>query len=822
MKKILFLLSICCISLLNSVEAQKAFKCKAMKMPLDYMYPTNESTVKFDGEDNSSKKNKDKVWVVFSDRENNQTFENPDDKNLKPFKKLKFKEHFFVVDTKKNWIRIVSSPRTGKNDEVENAIDCGWIHKDQMLLWSKGIKHAQTSINEKALILHTISSIPKGIVGDGKTVDFYDSPGNGAKLLGKNPLYDFYFVYKVVGSKLLLGQDVEIEDVDKAGSDLIGWFDKSQIVEWNTRMTLEPNFLDEAFKERKEKENLRVKVYLKRDDADIHVLNGAPPISRNGSIIWDEDPVVVSKKRLGDTINRFKGAIVRPPVLSCEGDLFRTGIAGSSGNFDPELFAKVQRRLDNRRQVDVLFVIEATRYTAEYKNYITQTIDEVDKKFSEISGIRYGAALYRTYGEYNSKDLPVFASVVMQNEIEPIKSFISNSTFASNPQKQYTAMYYGIQQGLINCGVDKERSVILVVLGANADMRASDGENTDLSLANGTNLIPKKDKFLSTLVDYDPFIIGIQCKHPNTQSGSSFKRQIANIGLDYAKRQYDGLNNNRKSIGVNPDMPEWKEEGSISLTGGTTKVELLRAKESEALSTTELNAFLTNSLESIYNEWKLRIEGLEKAARGNVVDEFGHAIGSFSKEVIDELRKMGLTDAQIEKLREQQYNFFVEGYAPKKIIAGATYEPFDIVLFMTQEDLYSYIETLKQVCNAKSYSMDKRREFLKSFYMEQLRQVLGGDKNSCDKNIEDLIKLQNGITNCTDIGNKQGFFTCKICEIDKESKCADLAINSAVENACSKLSKLENIYKLGVNYEFAYKSRSSKQVYFWIPLNDTY
>src|SRR5688500_8290413 len=79
-------------------------------------------------------------WIVFSDRDDNQTF---DKANGKPFKKLGFKDVFYVVSEVPGWVEIVKGTADGLKLIKEQKY-MGWISMDKLLLWNESLIDQKT------------------------------------------------------------------------------------------------------------------------------------------------------------------------------------------------------------------------------------------------------------------------------------------------------------------------------------------------------------------------------------------------------------------------------------------------------------------------------------------------------------------------------------------------------------------------------------------------------------------------------------------------------------------------------------------------------
>ncbi len=186
MKKWLFFVVVGMLLIPTIVKSQKKIKGK----PEAFVRPLDKR-----GYDLGSKLKPTKApWVVFSDKDNNQTYEK-DRKTPKQI--INFKDWFYVLDTKNDWIRIGKGTTTGRKMRGKFQ-DYGWIRKNKMLLWSSGLLAPNTKINRKVFLLNRADDIDNLLsrVESGQKkelVDIFNGPGGDFTKNNKN-IYEFYFV----------------------------------------------------------------------------------------------------------------------------------------------------------------------------------------------------------------------------------------------------------------------------------------------------------------------------------------------------------------------------------------------------------------------------------------------------------------------------------------------------------------------------------------------------------------------------------------------------------------------------------------------------
>ena len=268
---------------------------------------------------------KTQPWLVFSDREGNQTFDKADGK---PYKKLGFKETLYVVNEAPGWVEIVSGTADGLKLLPKQQYK-GWIRKDKLLLWNEGLLDRNTKIHKKALLLNKASDIPELLAqGDKDFVNVYDSPTSTTTIQHAN-IYRYFFIFKKENNRYLLAQEYRLSP-SNVELRLLGWVSSGRSVEWNTRLSLEPNFEEAAYNERNlNQSKYKFVAYETAKAAEGQMKSGF--ISTNDEL-WSNDPCVADKTFLAKSNpRRFIGDIIRFPLLPSRGqdpNVFFSGVIG--------------------------------------------------------------------------------------------------------------------------------------------------------------------------------------------------------------------------------------------------------------------------------------------------------------------------------------------------------------------------------------------------------------------------------------------------------------------------------------------------------------
>ena len=258
-------------------------------------------------------------WQVYSDRSNNKSTKTPGGTTLE--KELNYLDDYYVLEVKDDFFHIVKEDNLPRNGILTaTAMDYGWIHKDNLLLWSKCLVTKEGKINRKAMLLNTQEGEKIAATQREKEVKIssYTHPScdKENKSSFENQFFNVYFVYKIdnVTKAMLLGKDPNLNPPIK--SNIIGWVKSSQIVKWDHRVAIEPNWDEDAVRLRKEN-NVKTSFFVDQENAKLYK-DGLQATN----LVWENDP-------LGERPN---GDWMRFPVLASKNGIVQSCILNQNIN----------------------------------------------------------------------------------------------------------------------------------------------------------------------------------------------------------------------------------------------------------------------------------------------------------------------------------------------------------------------------------------------------------------------------------------------------------------------------------------------------------
>lgn len=821
------ILSLFCVV---SSHAQRKIIGKPQKFqsPKDYFDKGQEDVLK-EFITSRDKKSRDIPWFVVSDRNNNPVFDGPDGKEIGS---LNFKDWFYVVEEKNNWLHIVQAKRSGL--KIQKLIkDIGWIKKDKVLLWTNGLIDPNTQIHRKAFLLNKVSDIDKVLKSKNKEfVKIFKGPKTGEQTSKKN-IYEFYFIYKREKGRVLIGKESRfgtstIKDV------LVGWIREAKASQWNTRIALEPNYHEEAFNERKNDKSKRVIGW--KDSGGAIAYSSTGKIVED-KVIWDNDPITRAPSELSSDGKRFRGDVVRFPMLSNRGNYFYSGAIGEVTTKSikevfkidevnwGEMTEEVQDNDRRREYFNIMFLVEGTRSMADYKQAIINAMDNITISFPDFVKIKYGVAIYRDTEVSDQSKL--FELFPLNGDKAKAINFMNKVQFDSyGDVEEYTSSRYGLLQTLLKGGFSPQESNILVTIGNYGDYKFNPRRAAAAEAAGDKTYVDRND-YLDQLDKLDMHMLAFQVKNDKTKANQKFGDQMKSIISEAATRQfteYSKLRDYYPDFNVgNPYMPDIDEGDDLRVENGASMGRLVKPPVNNVISGQVLQETIVSSAKEVFDQVENSRDAMKKLTVEG--EALGQSTGGWSPAIAREIYRMlnkskkgdGFSESDWKQLVNEKFHLYNEIYIVKKP-KGAEKSALSYVLFMPREDLDSYVSTLNNLVLTADESPDKQREALMATFTELLRQFTGNDDIS-KRDVErtemaELSAIMQGV-------QKEGLemsstMNFKLGDIMSSRKFSDSDLSDFIASISTKYAKLKEIQTMGRTYEFCYVTSSNE--YYWIPV----
>ena len=207
---------------------------KAINIPEKFLTNIYGTNLEVEGESV-----KGKVWTVYSDRINNFTYEKP---GMNKLLRLGFLQKFYVAEIKDNWLHLVYDPDLSLDLKFSSeAISCGWIKMENLLLSEKCIVTPQSRVEKKAIIVIGYKQ---------KFAGCFLDPAKVFNNLLIQLDQSFYYIYKNEPSCVLIGKSNRIPINNNEKNEFAGWVSKRNLFIQNDLFAIEPNCDAKAVKER--------------------------------------------------------------------------------------------------------------------------------------------------------------------------------------------------------------------------------------------------------------------------------------------------------------------------------------------------------------------------------------------------------------------------------------------------------------------------------------------------------------------------------------------------------------------------------------------
>lgn len=813
---------------------------KVLGRPYAFEKPLNNETYYLM---ETKKKENNVPWVVICDRsskELNQTFAAPGEGVV--VKQLKYKDWFYVVDEKGDWIRIAKA-KLSKGVKVQGQVnDFGWIHKKNMLLWTSGLLSSKTQINLKAFLLNKKEDIAKIIRLEKKEVVKIFSGPETEETVGQKTIYEFYFIMKKEGDRFLLAKEARLSpnSVTDWKADLVGWVREGRLTEWDTRICLEPNFQKDAFKERQDNEKYQMRAFSTESAAETHASKAS---ITNSEVEWENDPVKLSPNQLASKDpKRFKGGVVRFPMLYNTTNYYSTGVIGEihvgQETIGEVPYSGIVDELNNnsisKDNYSIFFLIEGSSSMQSYKQSIVETIISIKKDLiGNVKNVQFGAAIYRD-GLEKEKD-KIFKLQPFTDQLGQVTGFIEESEFGQwHDNDNYTCLHYGLSESIKNAGFNDAYTNIVYVIGNYGDysshvLRKRKAQNED-----DPTLIVDTQPIIEKLSELNVHLIGVQCKRDDGKRSGTFTDQCQDLILESAKLQYSSYKDATKYISdlklvssENIKLEDASSEGISRLIGAAAKGFVAQPEEGQSSSTDKVTTVMKTAGSEV-NEFVRGFWG----EMSRIVDE-GAPIDNVSagpfapaaaRQIMDLINSSssGFSKEDVQKIAKNKYKLYTKVYIPKHI-EGAFHPTHSFVLFMPDKDLEDYMTKIEQITYAlNGASPDELRVEIYNMFIGLLKYYTGNDnqKSLSKKGTEYVRQVMQGLEK-EGLGdflkNDQDFV---IGDILSKRKMSDEKVKIFTDRLLENSRQLSRVRKKGDNYEFSYTSGGV--TYYWIPIEWTF
>ena len=717
-------------------------------------------------------------WVVYSDRDDNQTYDAPG--GGKKFSSLSLNDRVRIAQIKNGYALVYTEPQVDIAFPMisQNAECKGWIPMKNLLLWHSCPAN-EAGIYNKALLCVNL-----------------DNKGSDIGLLFRNPNdrskyevlatdMNFYFVMKREGNLALLAQYHTTDG--RSDKVLVGWVAGESYVAWNQRSCIEPTW------ERRDVEYFAAESQMIKIYSNKQLDTCVAPINFELSKSESRDP----------HLYRMAPDMLRYPILD-DGtkELYNCSSFAGGGPViiggDEKTQSFTQLKEDELREmsnINIGIVIDGTSSMESYYPTVKEAIKEGVKYFdSDKYKIKVGIVIYRDYsdGEFITETHPLTspANPKLGDFLDSggkygVKSAKSDKTLEE-------AMFTGIDVALNELGFKPKQSNIMLVIGDCGNDRADNAITSEM--------------IIDKLVEKNVHMMSFQVRRGDEDAFSLFNGQLQTILIKslrkkYAPLQYLGpvkMKETKDGYSLVNDVNSNLYVGSHSmpLDGQTLmKIERLSELMQEAIM------FCSKSIE---NQIDI-VSGAENVRHSRFV---GGGVDT-GININEEFLKARLGSAY-EEYKETNAMLSFKGYTPKEHSSGRSY--FKPVVFISSDELNALIDRLAPVNDAAVMQTNDRAPYVNA--MKALAQSMVGDITDAEMSqmgVQEIMNMVSGLNEAT--GALKGY---TISEIASTQAVSEVKYLSLVNDFKRKFRTLQRIK--GTPYKYTRTVNGLK--YYWLPTED--
>lgn len=724
-------------------------------------------------------KNTKAVWVVYSDRENNQTYTSPS-LSASGHSRLGFGLKLFIAEIKNGYALVFTDDYTNVYPVINSTAKTkGWIPVDNLLLWETCPKN-QSQIFQKGLIVHDPTQQNANIE---RNPPYLLEPRQHASINQSQRAkdLDILFVMKttnVGGTRYyLLSKEMNCKNRERA---IYGWLPEDYITRWDQRLVLEPAFATSAVNFYKNN-NIYPSIFSDASQAGTLYSNG-----QSQSPLWV----------YGDfSAKRMDAYTMRNPIIAEAGTSIFNVAAISSLQTNSNTLVDNTREIETLKEaqnnINVIFVIDATASMRQYYPAVANALSDIMKRdFS--SNIKVGAVLYK---DYKDPDRIQYKPVTF--EINEVIGFInaSKDKLGSIDADDWEAMFLGLETSLdlTKMRYNRNHSNFMILIGDAGNHRVDPQGRKWQDIV--SNLSQK-------MSDNNINFLAYQVNNAGASAYDDFAIQVGKMQKELAEKIKSRIRSGDLEFKL-------KSNRFYSLTRRGSSIELpvydsyKYASSGQSETTTGLQSIITQNIAEFQKFISDRLALLE--ANDLSISADGNLKESQLREIF---RLAGWQENRINsyiKYLKQGGSAKFLGYAPEKI-SSTNYKLFDYVLFFSQDELTDLIQQLSKINSPTVISSKKTYQDA----VISMGQAMLGQFNETDIRNMDMDELLGQI-----YGVPIKMQSCGI-KIDKILSMNQSDLDNYIKQFRDKLQGLKNINTNSYNGRF----KSNGITYYWIPFSD--
>ncbi len=789
---------------------------KALETPVKFIVPKDGVNI---GIDNGQKTVSGSTWFVYLINSDAGVYQSAAaSKSISKINVAMYSE-FIVVDETQDKIHLVTDPgyNMAQRQFSPQVKDYYWFSKRDFLLWKHCLVTQKGAINKKAMILNTIK---KGTTISSSSfsekIDFYTNPGLTVRRNEKSPqLFQVYYVFAVTTNAVLLGTQFRISNTEYINDDLLGWVSINRITSWDSRVAIEPTWeLEQA--ELRKQYSIKASAFETSEAAVNYMQNSQSSVSA----IWNADPYD----------ERFIGEWRRFPVLdkpTAKG-IAPIGIMGaimSSGGqtANEEKYAELRRKFnglsESLRNINIVFVIDGTNSMGPYFNSVANAIQksmlqitsQYGSKVSIRNRLKFGAVVYRDAGS-----IKPFELIKLTDEYPKLTAFLNNiDTRDPGNNTISESVNYGLQMAIRNVGWDansaNESNFIILI-----------GDAGNHKLNNSYQV--SANKVEDGLIELNANFLAFQVNNGNNSTYDDFIKDNSNLIINCANRKY-GEFKSTYMLDLYGTSPSFVKVGNSITTKNSVKMGMLVAPaKGKKLAPIEIENRIGELITIANANNEKFLSAFEKIVEGGIgvesmateIDNNSNNnsnvsiyVSNFSPAIAEVLKSMNLSKNDIDLLKKDRAQFYIEGFAP--LVTKHNKEDvrlFSNVLFMNKLDLSELINKFNKLTTGTSGSTQRKN--MQDAWKELYLRYVGESTNEAIEN----LSIEEITQSVFDLPGKSSLMKkVKLGSITDERQIDNVTFQKYVNEIQQKKRMLETIFN-SPNYDYSF--RSNNELYYWI------
>jgi hypothetical protein len=346
--------------------------------------------------------------------------------------------------------------------KLEGKEQWGWMRADDVLRQEECLRvsDAKNPVFQKVTLRNDWRAAGGNAGGRRlpQAVDFLDAPSHSGTSIRNTRISEIFFVFGRRGEGqdafLLLGAD-PLWRPGRPEASIKGWVPETECTKWNSRIAVYYNQSNRA-------QRRNVVIFREKDDATRYARDGT---YGRESVIAQESPQAGS---LRFDENRF-------PVVGEEGDFLKIAFLASGSAI------QIDRKIaQERRNVQILFVIDATKSMQPYFGAVQQAIRESKSGLpaNEQAQYHFAAAVYRDDAD-GSRAAEMIANFDEERALNNLGSVVAQSNPADHDLPE--AVYEGIMRAVRTAKWNPSYTKIVIVIGDHGNHpSAEEAANRDL------------------------------------------------------------------------------------------------------------------------------------------------------------------------------------------------------------------------------------------------------------------------------------------------------------------------------------------------------